>query len=923
MEQQLREKIKEAMKESFVGNYIFTDDELTNIYKESRIILKNVVREWGADVSYIDYDLIFVAVVNLAKDWNPDEKSLFDYIICKLMDNDNGSSKLYCQIIKVINKLANSNKIFMLKSYTKKYYATLCSHSFAPLSSIKSFFEMCWNIYCKDLDQEYEKNHHISTLITQSLYNKFNSYGASEDDLTIESVVYSFRAGIRGLAIDEQDLMTSLLDTTIESINSLFNNEPIKHDRYINVLIENWWKEKEEKFGIIKLKKSPQREHFIEEYSQIKAKYVLDSGIIKIVVPPIRLLNNYDYKPYMEIKVNDNSVICFEMETKGSGIIMSTSQMEYPLGNLQLEKTIGISIVITHHEEVIYDSKESLYREFILFNNSKEVMTQDCLPGIYFLYTTCLEDMFQYPRDIHSNYCNTYSFEAFDGEVLQSNSRTVFFSSEKTDREIYFIAKERNDVIYLYNDEEYKVIDGDLYIDIFPSLEVKNYGIRYQEVPFKLMDFSKTYINGKIRYNISSLLNVGERQHITIFKYSDNSLLASINMIKFNNIDISFDKSLYYDKENTGFATFKTEKYNKKIKFDIMNDEVSTQIEDGKIILNPPLLKWKIDDGKWHKQKNSSAIWYKDIANSSMLYIDLPKMMSCTVILDDDNVLNSSDNSLKFKLGQKIFALKETIKSTSNYFKVSVKINDDTLYNISDIYYKETFLEEPLCMFYNFNKFYWNPTMYIGDKDSRFRLDIMNDKSTCVYSIELTKNKESYPIDLREGYYSYRIILLEKGFLHKKTEIFSSSFVYGNEKKLKFKGKNLVIKEVMLFDKKEPVNIKTLYIDKIEFLYEDKNYKLDCYSGYLYLINKNGTKDYLNKMKNEFNDFVRVNPLKIEIKNDNSCYLEYGLDKYNEEFEFDGEFMIDYQGKITICKNNNKQKNKGINYFLFEVKNNV
>ena len=923
MEQELRKKISEAMKEPFVGNYIFSNDELSIICDETSAILRNVVSEWGVDVPRDDYELIFVAIINVAKKWNSEEKGLFDFIISYLIGSINSYGKVYSQIIKIINYMYSSNKIFMLKSYTKKYYATLCCHSFAPLSSTKSFFEMCWNIYCKDLEQQYEKNDNVYVLIAQSLYNKFKTYGTNEDDFTIESVVYSFRAGIRGLAIDEQVLMTSLLDSTMESINSLFNNEPIKHNKYINVLIENWWREKEAKFGIVKQKSINKKESIISDYSQIKAKYVLDDGIVKIVIPPIRLLNNYDYNPYIEIKVNSNHVFGCDMPIKGSGILMSTREAEYPLADLQLEKSIDISIEITHYDKVIYDSKNSLYREFILFKDSKEVTSTDCLPGIYFLYSTCLEDMFQYPKDIHRNTYGTYSFEAFEGEVLQSYSRTIFFINEKIDREIYFIAKERNDVVYLYNDEKYKVIDGELYIDVFPSLEVKDYGVRYQEVAFKLIDFPKTYINGIIRYNISSLLNVGEPQHITIFRFSDNSLLESINMIKFNNIHVSFDKQLYYGKDDTGIVTFKTERFNKKINFNIMNDEASIQIGDGKIILDPPILKWKIDDGKWQKQKTDYAIWYKDITNSSMLYIDLPKMMSCNIILDDNIVLNSCDNNLKFKLGQKIYALKESIKSTSNFFKVSVKVNDDNLYNISDIYYKESFLEEPLCVFYNINKYYWNPTMFIGDNDAKFRLDILNDKKQIIYSKELKKNKESHLIDLREGYYSYKITLLGKGFFYKETEIFSNSFVYGNEKKLRFKEKTLVIKEVMLFDKDKPVEIKTIYIDKIEFLYEDEEYKLDCYSGLLYLINKNGGKDYLNMMRNEVNDFVKVNPLRIEIKSDNSCYLEYGLDKYNKDFEFEGEFMIDCQGKITICKNNNKQKNKGIDYFLFEVKNNV
>jgi hypothetical protein len=140
---------------------------------------------------------------------------------------------------------------------------------------------MCWTIYCNDLDQQYEKSDPAFDLITQSLKNKFSSYGTNEDDFTIGSKVYSFRAGIRGLAIDKPDLMTSLLDSTMECIHSLFNNEPIKHDKYLNLLINNWWKNKEITFGIERARTHTRTERTIFDYSQIKAKYILDGGVAK------------------------------------------------------------------------------------------------------------------------------------------------------------------------------------------------------------------------------------------------------------------------------------------------------------------------------------------------------------------------------------------------------------------------------------------------------------------------------------------------------------------------------------------------------------------------------------------------------------------------------------------------------------------
>lgn len=112
-----------------------------------------------------------------------------------------------------------------------------------------------------------------------------------------------------------------------------------------------------------------------------------------------------------------------------------------------------------------------------------------------------------------------------------------------------------------------------------------------------------------------------------------------------------------------------------------------------------------------------------------------------------------------------------------------------------------------------------------------------------------------------------------------------------------------------------------IYIENINYLGAKDYY--DYYCGNLYIIDKYGRKIYLNKMKNEKNDFIQINPIRIELKDKNSCYLGYGLDLLDTEFEYDNEFNLNCYDKITVCQNEFGKKTKGINYFVFEVKENV
>ena len=51
-----------------------------------------------------------------------------------------GSQKIYTYLTSVIDRLGKCGKIMYLSGCTKRYYATILAHAFAPLNSTESFF---------------------------------------------------------------------------------------------------------------------------------------------------------------------------------------------------------------------------------------------------------------------------------------------------------------------------------------------------------------------------------------------------------------------------------------------------------------------------------------------------------------------------------------------------------------------------------------------------------------------------------------------------------------------------------------------------------------------------------------------------------------------------------------------------------------
>lgn len=111
-----------------------------------------------------------------------------------------------------------------------------------------------------------------------------------------------------------------------------------------------------------------------------------------------------------------------------------------------------------------------------------------------------------------------------------------------------------------------------------------------------------------------------EPQKINIFSYADNKIEASYNVVKFNSISITYDKKLYFDKENIGTVRFHTEKYDKIISFDINQGNVVIPFDDGDIVLSPPVLRWKFGDSEFSSQYRED-LWYRNYSNSASLLL--------------------------------------------------------------------------------------------------------------------------------------------------------------------------------------------------------------------------------------------------------------------------------------------------------------
>ncbi len=906
----LQKKIDEAMQRPFVGEVIFSDEELSWIYAKANGLLRSYDYGYISTIPSMREGLIFVAMVNAAKSWEADEDKFWTCIARTLLGSDDCSQKVYHYLTELIQKLGRRGQILSIEGCTKRYYATIIMHSFSPVESTEAFFELCWEIYCEDLQLSYSENDNIFERIAKELSVRFDEDGGKEIDFVLGSKVYALRIGIKRFAVEFTDAMSRLIQDTICLIDKVFRNELLDSNSYYARLIREWWNKKELTLGLLRQRKK-RLEKVAIDYASIKPKYIMENGKVSLTIPAIRLKDNFACRPELVIYKEGKQIFHRVLWTQGSGLTMTTSPLTVDLEEIISEGDIDLSITIFHADGIIYNSKKTLERTFLLFKDGREVFAQECLPGNYNLFTFDLDALTQYPDNIKKQYANHYVINALEGEAIQSIRRTILFVTEKQDREVWTYVDKQKDTVYLFEGEEYLVIDGELKLAVKNTENLSDYGVRYENSSWRLRDFS-VEIKGEIHYyNISELLSVCEPQKITVFKYSNNRIVCNINIVKFNNIQILFDKEFYYDKQSKGTVRFLTEKFDESVSFDINDEKISITLDDGELLLKAPIIKWRIDDRDWETAYNEKGLWYKDITNSSELELDIPDNFAYQIGLTNNQTLENCGNSYnKYKLGQTIYSQLSGMGDVT----VFLKLENTVALPLVQIHTVEKFLSDPIMVISQRYMAWVAKENYIGGKEDAFLIVISQDGQVVA---EYDGEQDNYTLDIsqiEDGFYDVKVELIEKGFLQKKRILWKNKICIGDENDLRFKNKILILNKVMLDKQAEFTPMKPIYVENIKFLKErDGNL---FYIGNMYFVHKDGRKIYLNSMKNSYGTYDRTNPVRLELRTNKTCWLVAGLEGDIDDFL--GELFFDRYSQLS----NEDKGTQTIHYYAFEVREN-
>ena len=894
-------------KHKLIGYKDFSEDEYA--------FMVDYVSELTDPFDKDSYKLIFTTLIEIAKRWkdadiveeSDENLGFWSFIFKTLTGKEEFNQKLYSAFINVISEMDTLNNIPIVKT-GKKYYATLMMHSFTPKNSIFSFFELCYNVFKKDLDFGFTNDDEwICEKVASEMRTVLGGGYHEDKKVSIGSSAYSIKIGLRSFALDNnlsEDFIEFIKDTFYQ-INKLFNREKISEENRLRRYIVEWWENKKQTEKAFNDQNQKKRISTVSKRN-IGAKYIRNNDKVFLCIPPIRL---DDSNNIMSLSVYVNGKLSYseEMRTKRGELVIATKSIELELNELlKYSNEINLRVEIQENGIIIFDSEKekttSLYREFILFEDEKEVESQFNIPTNYFVYSKNIDGLKNTPQDLTTYGTNIYNIYPTVGESLTGKTRQVFFVDKAE------VAKSSNTVCLVGNlhdiewvlDEFHCFVYKDSVKLIVPeNSNLKALELKIDNKPYKLdaLDYVRLENNAYMFELLKlGLLKPNEPTEISLYSYEKEERVLTKMLIVLPTLQIKFSKSIFYGNSERKITVCNDE-INDDFSWNNQDKEIKCPLKDGILLIKIPYLKWQIGKNGWNNEPINRKLWYKDfIQNGDLLEINNPlenEVIKVFYEIESHIVEIPINQSGKFEIGRVIYA---------NQGKKDITVyctNETTKYNLFTISTKEHFIENPLR--YNNGTVIWDvENTFVGDKDNDFFIIAKangKDKKSIRKKVGSTNIEFG---NFEEDIYEIIVKIKDKNPLfyeEKYNAIFEGKLIVGKKEQFRFKNKRIKLLSANCFNNKPFEWIRFIpryFIEDLQYVEEEGSV---FYKGNLCVMDQNGETRILDTMLNEKGGYDKINPVRIELRDNSTLWLVGGYEGGND---FIGNLFYD-KWNLEIC----------------------
>lgn len=680
---------------------------------------------------YVNKELIIISLTLIALDqydgnyWEHVRK-----VYSSLYDETRSEQKADAMIRRIIAYYSEGDH---------RYINFVIRQAIIPKHFLPDFISFCFNIYSDTL--KYELMDNMNDVLTNVYLDVSSTYENENNASYAEIKTYGLIKTIKdiinninwfGELIAYTKVILAYLDAYYWNSTKEINNLPYK--TYLEPYIKDWIS----KHGDIFIKET---DHIKSKDTVWKAYFKLSGKSIYLHIPDTIIRNIYDPKTIQIIVFNDSEKIAEiknpEVKTIFGGYKVSgvSVKLDNPLGKVRYS--------IVSEDQLIFDSKDNLYREYIAFRDDGiELKTSENYVGNIDIASKNLSGIdgisvyYESPNYKLGNY-ELSQFETLDfssNDLTLSSSKVVKVDEEiepgiiiRTHHHSYPLNKEITQISFSSKDgpDDLKLSVNNKHYHIFKSDSFKKSSIYYYYVPVR-----NKIENG---FNLVEISNRKTSQVIFRKKYfvdrTFKAVFTQINDTIHLKLESCFIKDTEFDADmNQG------ELFNIPFQSEYYAHTLYMK-------LRPSISVYKINDGRWHFFNEDVSV--KDIDTYGRIWIDGPQFDRVALVSQNASInLPLQINKVKGKYYINTDALMHYVGGKDDRLLL-LFYKDNIAANLLNIYYRVVLNENELSVSYDDVKQEASIHFSYSGKD-KITLSIL-DGSNTFYSHDVQSN----PADLK------------------------------------------------------------------------------------------------------------------------------------------------------------------------------
>jgi len=904
-------------KNPLVGDCDLSQENYDKFYAVAKRIIDIGVKVEKREYSITQHLQVAFVVIHLAKTWNANSESSFTRYVAMQFGYKDESGRVWNVITDSLYLAFNKNKkFFITRNGDRQFFETVMAHSFGPEDTWFSLFDLLFDFYVNNLDWQYYPGDPIFDRLVDALNSQFSMNENDDEDIHISAGNYKLRVGIRRLVQLRPGYCAHLFERIIKRMHKLINHDAKEAKRYSSKLIDRWFSKK-----VSNSRADYQREEFTNvlssqniafDYSSINVKYVLLENQVLLNIPSVRLQDNTSNKAYLQIYVDKKAFPQIELDVIGNELGKTIKHKSIPIRDYIVGDTIPLRIAIFYGDSVIYDSKQKLKREVILFSYSEEISPYRVSKDYYDIFVPNISKLLLKNISLDKN--NDFISRIFlqKDYCLKYRGKTIA-EDYSENKDIRIIPPEVfENVYYKIDNREYNIPEENASIIIYylASMDLRAYVVFINGRSYSLDDFKDKLEKYKVVIPVSNI--VENEVRIQIEKQNEKKVVFDGAYFIIKGFDFRFSKNCYIgnEKENELFANMQIGNIKRIITFYENTESLNVEYEKGIICADIPRI---IVDIVGLEDRNDKYICLDSL--NDRVFIKVINKTKEMVFITIGNI-DYSDNKL-IGLGN----LRESLKNfTEDVAEIVLHTSVESIV-IKKIVVKGIFVGKISFELTEDGLFWDGGTNYIGNKNSDLKLVFSKDREEYIYYPILGKKEvnSNFEKKIVDGDYSWEIYDLSDDRLLSEGRCF-----LGNYNKIRFKGSILQIDRVTedIEGTSKLLKIKTVYIDNIKYI--DTEYVpseegiYSIYSGRMYWISKYGEKKSYSYSYNIGTGKYKINPVKIIYINDK--YLRIVNEDDEGIYCFENYYSREQGYEITDIEPSSKTKGyKDILFYLYNV----